>query len=288
MSDAGGSDRLAGAVRGVAAGVPYVALPPPEATERPALVLLWHGFSTPRSEDALAAALPLEGVPAWRAYLGLPMFGHRLPEGGFEEVMRRIAADFLRNVYAPIVEGAVAELPRAHDEIVAALSIDPEAPLGLFGFSAGGAAALLALARGVLPFRAVAAFAPVVDPVPVVEANARFAGEKYPWGDETRALAAQLDLEARAGDVAARGASLLVAFGQDDALVAAEPARRLLSEVRRLRPDLTVEEAIVPGVGHAFVPEPGLFAAPQGDAARRLDAVFTSWFARQLGAQPQH
>jgi len=55
---------------GVAAGVPYVAHRPAGALQRAPLVVVLHLMDPPRSEVAMAAALPLAGVPAWRAYLG--------------------------------------------------------------------------------------------------------------------------------------------------------------------------------------------------------------------------
>ncbi len=68
-------------------GVP-VLLHSPANRDRPApLILLWHGFGIPNSEAALADAFPLEQVDAWKAYLGLPLFGQRFP--GTEEIMRR-------------------------------------------------------------------------------------------------------------------------------------------------------------------------------------------------------
>lgn len=62
----------------LADGVPYVALPP-EGEGAP-LVVAWHLHDPPRSERAMAAVLPLKGLPAWRVYLGLPLSGSRLPE----------------------------------------------------------------------------------------------------------------------------------------------------------------------------------------------------------------
>ncbi len=55
-------------------------------------MVVLHLMDPPRSEAAMAAALPLAGVPAWRAYLGLPMFGARMPPGGQEEFMRGLGA----------------------------------------------------------------------------------------------------------------------------------------------------------------------------------------------------
>lgn len=278
----GGATELEGAVRGVAAGVPFVALPPAPGVERPGLVLLWHGFSPPRSEEALAAALPLAGLPAWRVYLGLPLFGERLPAGGVAEIMRRAGEEFLLDLYAPVVEGAVAELPRAHAELLRTLEIDPAAPLGLFGFSAGGAAALLALASGALTPRAVAVYGPVVDPAPAAEENARYAGHAYQWSEASRAAATRLQLEDRAAELAAREADLLIALGAEDWPALTQPAQRLAGDLRARRGGTSMELVTVPGVAHSFVPEPGLVAAPQGEEARRLDALFTAWFARRL------
>ena len=61
---------LAQASRGTTSnGVPFVALPPEEGREATSVVILWHGADPPRTEEALAAAVPLRGLPAWRIYL---------------------------------------------------------------------------------------------------------------------------------------------------------------------------------------------------------------------------
>ena len=78
-------------VSGVAAGVPYVALPPAgrHGGHEPApLIIAWHLNDPPRSAAAMAAALPLSGAAAWRVYLDLPMHGQRQLPGGLEEFMQ--------------------------------------------------------------------------------------------------------------------------------------------------------------------------------------------------------
>ena len=55
-----------------AGGVPYLAVPPRDPDRAP-VVLAWHMMDPPRTEAAFGAALPLEGLNAWRIYLGLPM-----------------------------------------------------------------------------------------------------------------------------------------------------------------------------------------------------------------------
>jgi hypothetical protein len=60
------------AVSGIAADVPYIALPPAgrgDGDEAAPLIVAWHLNDPPRSAAAMASALPLAGVPAWRVYL---------------------------------------------------------------------------------------------------------------------------------------------------------------------------------------------------------------------------
>ena len=58
-------------------GVPYLAVPPASDAATAAVIILWHLMDAPRSEAAFAAALPLDGLDAWKVYLGLPTFGAR-------------------------------------------------------------------------------------------------------------------------------------------------------------------------------------------------------------------
>jgi dienelactone hydrolase len=89
--------------------------------------------------------LPLEGVQAWKAYLGLPLFGQRSP--GVEELMHRQMEDYVLQLLLPVMEQAIQELPRVIDGLRSHCNLDSDTNLGLFGFSAGGLAALLTLAE---------------------------------------------------------------------------------------------------------------------------------------------
>jgi hypothetical protein len=80
------------ALSGIAADVPYIALPPAErrdGDEAAPLVVAWHLNDPPRSAAAMASALPLASVAAWRVYLDLPMHGRRQLPGGLDEFMQR-------------------------------------------------------------------------------------------------------------------------------------------------------------------------------------------------------
>lgn len=84
----------------------------PERQDEPApLIILWHGFGFPNSEQALAETMPLADVYAWKAYLGLPSFGERLPPGGIDQIAPRQSEDYVLQLLLPTIEQAVRELP---------------------------------------------------------------------------------------------------------------------------------------------------------------------------------
>lgn len=267
-------------VSGVAAGVPYAARPPDGPGERAPVILLWHGFDPPRSPTALAAALPLHGLPAWRVYLTLPMFGERAPGGDMEAAMRLGAEDFLMKLYAPVVEQAVAELPAVLEELRAQLPVSA-GPVGLAGFSAGGAATLLALAESPVPVATAAVINATPDAAHLVAEGEKVYGVTYPWTEEARAKARQLDFVARGADVAARDpqpAILFTAGGRDplgdDARAAHAAAQRHYADPERVGFQLFSD------LDHAFVPEPGVGPAPQSPESAQVDEAVTAWFRR--------
>jgi hypothetical protein len=80
---------MGNAQRGTTANdVPFLALPPEWAKEARGLVGLWHGADPPRTEEALAAAVPMRDALVWRVFLGMPGHGLRSPAGGVDEIMR--------------------------------------------------------------------------------------------------------------------------------------------------------------------------------------------------------
>jgi hypothetical protein len=94
-------------ITGTAAGVPFVARPP-DGGGRPdaPVVVAWHLLDSPRTPAAFAAAVPLAGLDAWRVYFGLPMTGARLPEGGEDELRRRVFADPVLELYRHVADRA--------------------------------------------------------------------------------------------------------------------------------------------------------------------------------------
>ncbi len=272
---------LAQAIRGTTANeVPFLALPAEGGQKAHGLIVLWHGADPPRTEEALAGALPLREVVAWRVYLGLPLCGQRLPEGGFDEIMRRGAEDAVARLFHPIIAGAVDELAGAVDDLRMRLGIDPVLPLGLFGFSVGGAAALLTVARRALPFQTVVTFGATLDMRVLVDYLSSLYGAAYEWTDVRRDLAEQISVAHRARALAESGAHILLGVGSEDPYPMRGPTEQLAAAIRHSGGSAQVRT--VANVGHGFVDEPGDAAVSQGSQARAVEQMASQWFRRYL------
>ncbi|HEX6469439.1 MAG TPA: hypothetical protein VF069_10110 [Streptosporangiaceae bacterium] len=136
-------DELARPRTGTAAGMPYVALPPTaadaDADGVTPLIVAWPGRRPPRTEVAMAAAVPMTGIPGWRVYAGLPE--------GADDVS--------------IVEYVAGRAPALVAELRADLELPGAGPLGLAGFSLGATVALRVLARREVAVTAAALIAPL-------------------------------------------------------------------------------------------------------------------------------
>ncbi len=269
--------------RGTAGGVPYVALPPAGKPDAP-LIVAWHLNDPPRSAAAMAAALPLTDVAAWRVYLDLPMHGARQLPGGLEEFMQLGYEDAVLKAFEPQVTQAVDEFPAVLRDLRDQLPV-ADGPIGLVGASVGALPAALVIATGVAPVAAAVLISPVIQLAEVVAANERRFDVSYPWSDESRAVAAKFDLVARAGELAAHDPqpALLLITGDEDDPAFARQAERLQSELRERYADpARVHHLSIAGMKHAFAEEPGIEPAPQTDDAQVAEAAAADWFARYL------
>jgi dienelactone hydrolase len=275
------------AVSDVAAGVPYVALPPEgrhDGPEPAPLIIAWHLNDPPRSAAAMASALPLAGIAAWRVHLDLPMHGRRQLPGGLEEFMALGYQDAILKAFEPQATQAVDEFPAVLAALRARLPVT-DGPIGLVGASIGTLPAQLVIARGAAQVSAAALISPVIQLAEVVVANERRFGVSYPWNDASRAVAARLDFVSRAGEIAAHDpepAILLITGAEDDPAFPLQ-AQRLASELRqRYRDPQRVGLKSIPGMKHAFATEPGIEPAPQLAEAKLVDAAVADWFSKYL------
>jgi pimeloyl-ACP methyl ester carboxylesterase len=263
-------------ITGVAAGVPFVAVPPASGAAAAPTVVGWHLMDAPRTESAFAAALPLAGLDAWRVYLGLPLCGSRMPEGGFDELMRLGYEDAVLNMFGPAALGAAAEFPTALAQLRSRFDLAP-GPIGLFGGSIGSAVAQLVVAGGEVEVAAAALISPVARLADVVGANERRFGVTYAWSDASREIAARMDFVARAGEL--EDTPVLIVVGEDDDEAGFRAPAAALST------KLGAELVTIAGMGHALAEEPGLEPAPQIPAAKEVDRLVVDWFATRLPDQ---
>jgi hypothetical protein len=162
--------------------VPYLAVPPASDGATAPVIILWHLMDAPRSEAAFAAALPLDGLDAWKVYLGLPTFGARSLPGGVDEVMKLLAADAPGLVHGPVHSQAAEEIPAAWADLCRTLGIGADVSVGLVGGSMGAAIASEVLARGTSGATAAVLVSPLLQLRPMIDAaSPQFGG--YDWTD---------------------------------------------------------------------------------------------------------
>jgi pimeloyl-ACP methyl ester carboxylesterase len=224
------------------------------------------------------SALPLDDVPAIKVYLDLPLFGDRAPEGGPQELARRQAEDVASQIFAPVVVGAAEELPRVVAELEREGCLAHDESVALFGFSAGGAAALVALEDGKVRVRSTVIVNASTGLTASVRAFERATKGTYRWTAEARALASRTDAPKRAAAIAAPTPppAILLVQGAADEMVPPADATELYEALapfyekgdyaQRLRLD------VVAGMGHAW-------AADTANVAR-LRAEIGDWFLR--------
>lgn len=214
------------------AGVPLLLRPPAHPNRYTPLILFWHGFGSPNGEADIADTFPLESVEAWKAYLGLPLFGQRLVS--VENLMRRQMEDYVLQLLLPVVEQAVQELPKVVEALRSRCNLEDTSPLGLLGFSAGGLAALLTLVESPLSIQAIVLAGVTKDLSAAVATYERFTQssyemlkEQYPglqweyqWSKESEAARNRLDFVAHSEEIVQRNplpAILFVHGAQDEA-----------------------------------------------------------------------
>ncbi|RSN41083.1 alpha/beta hydrolase [Amycolatopsis sp. WAC 04197] len=273
-------------VTGTAAGVPFTVLPPSAEVSGPApVVVAWHMIDAPRSDAAFAAALPLAGVPAWRVYLGMPLCGARMVDGGMDAVVERARRDAMLAYVDPFVRQAALEFPAALAELRERFGFDTSRT-AVVGGSLGGAVALTILATREIPVRAAALINPAVRARSVVGLVEGLLDQPYPWNDEAEQAADQLDFVARSGEISARETQvpLMLVSGEDDYPSLRTDADDLVAALREryARPD-DVQLARVPGLAHPLAEDPGIEPAPQLPIAKLVDDTVAEWLVRHLG-----
>jgi dienelactone hydrolase len=259
------------------AGVPAILRVPNAVTKPP--ILLWHGLGSPGSESELANALPLDDVPAVKVYLGLPLLGARAPSKDEQSLAQRQAEDYALRIFEPIVVGAAHELPAVLVELKQLHCLGEHKRVGLFGFSAGGAAALVALTDTRTPVGATVVVNAPTSLSVAVDGLERATKHPYSWSDASRRLAQQVDAIGHAVEIASGGPprALLLFQGADDAVIAPNGAVSLEEALRpyyrRSGNEGRLRLIVAPGVSHAWA-DPATVA--------QVRKVVADWFNQHL------
>ncbi len=257
------------------AGVPAILRVPQAVTKPP--IILWHGLGPPASEDDLMAALPLDEVPAVKVYLGLPLLGARAPAAGAPTLAQRQAEDYALRVFEPVVVGAARELPGVLDALRKRQCPGSSGKIGLFGFSAGGAAVLVALADPHLPVGAAVTINAPAGLDSAIDALERATSRPYNWSEAARQLAKSTDPVSHAREIATGRPprALLLLHGENDSVISSADS---VSLERALRPLYAayperLRLLVAPGISHGWAQSPN---------RREVELRVAEWFNRYL------
>lgn len=259
-------------------GVPAILRVPRIVTQPP--IILWHGFGPPSSEADLMQALPLDDVPAVKVYLGLPLFGARAPTATEESLAQRQAQDYGTQIFEPVVLGAARELPGVVVALRRMSCLGEQDRIGLFGFSAGGAAVLSALIESKVPVRSAVVINAPMGLNASIAALENATRHPYVWTRRTRDLALRTDPVRHAQEIASSSPppKLLLVNGGDDALVPLSGSTVLFHALEPLYHDKggdgRVATLVLPGVTHDWTGPAGL---------ARVRTQVASWFNSPAG-----
>jgi predicted esterase len=199
------------------ANVPMLVAAPRRITKRTPVIIMYHGFGPPNTPQLLSQSLP--PVPnALTVYPSLPLVGARMPAGGVDELLRRQREDYVGEILYPSILGAAHELPQIIEALSKRYGLSKASPLILFGFSAGGAAALLSLTESRVRPRAVVVVNSPLSIVQAVDGYERQTKGVFTWTEKAREAAAHYDLEKSAEQIAKshpKAAILILQSDQD-------------------------------------------------------------------------
>jgi predicted esterase len=274
------------------AGVPVLISRPGVVNPNTRLVVFYHGFGPPQSPRALAEVLRLEEMDAILAFVNLPMVADRMPAGGRDELLRVQKEDFVNGFFFRSISGATAELQQIVKKLNATYDLDADKGIGLFGFSAGGAAALLALLESDVPITAAVIVNAPMSVMQNVENWQRTLKRQFEWDNASRNAASRYDVELQADKIAERKIlpALLIVQGDVDANFGVGPARRAFEALKQRYVGRGEAERIqfevIHGLAHNFGPGSGATGSAQASIDLEIEQKTKHWFERFLCRGP--
>jgi predicted esterase len=272
--------------------VPLLISRPEVVNPNTRLVVLYHGFGPPQNPRALAEALRLEEMDAILAFVNLPMVADRMPTGGKNELLRVQKEDFVNGFFFRSISGATAELQQIVKELNATYHLDADKGIGLFGFSAGGAAALLALLESDVPITAAVTVNAPMSVTQNVENWQRTLKRQFEWDNASRKAARRYDVQLQADKIAERKIlpALLIVQGDADKQLGIEPARRAFEALKQRYVGRGEAERIqfevIHGLTHNFGPGSGATGSAEASIDLKIEQKTKHWFERFLRQGP--
>ena len=274
------------------AGVPVLISRPAVVTPNTRLVVLYHGFGPPQNPRALAEVLLLDEMEAILAFVNLPMVADRMPAGGRDELLRLQKEDFVNGFFFRSLSGATAELQQIVNELNTIYHLDSDKGIGLFGFSAGGAAALLALVESNVPIAAAVIVNAPMSVAQNVENWERTLKRQFEWDNASRKAASRYDVELQADKIAERKilSALLFVQGDADEQFSIGPARRAFEALKQryvARGEAgRIQFEVIHGLAHNFGPGSGATGSVQASIDLEIEQKTKHWFQRFLCRAP--
>lgn len=223
--------------------------------------------------------MPLDEVPAVKVYLDLPLFGERAPPGGVDELIRRQTEDFASLLFKPSVVGAADELSAVVSELRYNGCMLVSDKIGVFGFSAGGTTALIALMQKQVHIGVAVTVNASTGLQESIEAYERAAKRKYTWTTAARTIARDTDALAHAKDIA-RGTpspALMIIQGKDDTTLDPNRASALYDALLPYYEEAgntdRLDLRVVPGTDHDWT---------TASTASQIQGSIAAWFNRFL------
>jgi len=273
-------------------GVPVLISRPGAVNPNTRLVVFYHGFGPPQNPRALAEVLRLEELDAILAFVNLPMVADRMPAGGRDELLRVQKEDFVNGFFFPSISGATAELQQIVKELNATYHLNADKGIGLFGFSAGGAAALLALLESDVPITAAVIVNAPMSVMQNVENWQRTLKRQFEWDNASRKAASRYDVELQADKIAERKIlpALLIVQGDADKQLGIEPARRAFEALKQRyvgRGEAgRIQFEVIHGLAHNFGLGSSATASAEASIDLEIEQKTKHWFDRFLCCGP--
>src|SRR5438876_321989 len=273
-------------------GVPVLISKPGMVTPNTRLIVLYHGFGPPQNPRALAEVLRLEEMDAILAFVNLPMVADRMPAEGKDELLRVQKEDFVNGFFFRSISGATAELQQIVRDLNATYHLDADKGIGLFGFSAGGAAALLAMLESDVPIAAAVIVNAPMSLTQNVETWQRTLKRQFEWNDASRKAASRYNVELQADKIAERKILPALLILQGDAVehFGIGPARRAFDALKQryvARGEAKrIQFEVIHGLALHLGPRSGATGSAQASIDLEIEQKTKHWFERFLRRGP--